>query len=449
MVSIGKRFRLCRLVIVLVLILPTSSLFAQTRNHYLTAVPLPSGAKESPIAEPPIGIGALPKRQMTLEEVGNLATYNQPGVRQAQRQAEALRGAWIQAGLRSNPSVGYSAEDMTSNHAGTQGVTWSQPITPRYKLDARQTAIHREYHAAQQMYQIQCQKALNDAMLTAYRVAFCYRKCLILEELTRLSQEAQQVGAKLLKAGEIGRSEFLNFKIQLGRTQIALREAEIAYRTACKELAILLALPERELMEITDPVDLLPPELNEATLLEEIQAASPELRKAYAETEAAKARLQQECAEAGIDFDTNARIAFNTDTKQSEFSVGVAIPLRFFDRNQGNIQRAKSELAAAYRNVERMERLIAQKYEQQLGEYQIARNRAVSYKQILSEARESLDLALDAFRRGECNPLELFHAHETVSTVQIESLNGMNAMMESHILLQGALLSGGLEKPEF
>jgi cobalt-zinc-cadmium efflux system outer membrane protein len=284
-------------------------------------------------------------------------------------------------------------------------------------------------------------------MLTAYKFAFNYRKCLILEELSRLSQEAKQAGGGLLQAGEIGRSSFLSIKIQSDRAQIALRDAEIAYRTACKELAILLSIPERELIEITDAVDVLPPELNEIAVLAEIQAISPELRQAYAEIDAARARLKQECAEAGIDYETNARIAYNTETKQSEFSVGVAIPLRIFDRNQGNIQRAKSELAAAHRNVERLERLLALKCEKQLGDYKIARNRAVSYKQTLSEARESLDLALGAYRRGENDPLELLYSQETFSTVSIEYLDSLNAAMESHVLLQGALLSGGLEKP--
>lgn len=459
MARMCQKFRLYRLFIMSALVFSTGSLFAQPpappfpRNHYLSPPPLPPVA-ESPIvelkaAQPLTGIATLPKRKMTLAEIGNLATCSHPGIQQAKQQAEALRGAWIQAGLKSNPSLGYSAEDMTTNHAGTQGVTFSLPVTPKYKLNARQAAINRDYQAAQQTYQIQYQKAVNDAMLMAYSIAFNYRKCLILEELTRISQEARHAGAELLKGGEIGRSVFLNIKIQSDRVQIALRDAEIAYRTACKELAILLAVSERELIEITDPVEMLPPELNGAVLLAEIRSASPELRQAYVEINAAQSRLKQECAEAGIDFDTNARIAYNTETKQGEFSAGLAMPIRFFDRNQGNIQRARSELAASHRNVERLERLIAQKCEKQLGEYQAARNRVVSYQQMLSEARESLDLALSAYRRGECDPLELLYTQETFSTVQIEYLDSFNAMMASHVLLQGALLSGGLDKPEF
>jgi cobalt-zinc-cadmium efflux system outer membrane protein len=452
--QIGKVF-LRQWLLFVIVTAPTGLLFAQPptspRNHYLSAVPIlpvaTMASTEPKIVQPVTGIATLPKRTMTLAEVGTRATSNHPGVQQTQRQAEALRGEWIQAGLKANPSVGYSAEEMTGSNAGKQGITFNQPIVPQYKRDARQTAVSREYQAANQAYQIQYQKAVNDAMLTAYRVAFAYRKYLILEELTRISQESLQVGNELLKSQEIGRSQFLDIKIQAERTQSALRDSEIAYRTASKELAILLAMPEGGLIEITDQIETLPPELNEAALLAEIQAVSPELQQAHAEVEAAKARLKLQYAEAGMDYDTNAKIAYNTETKQSEFSVGIAIPIRVFDRNQGNIQRAKSELAASCRNVERLECLIAQRYEKQCGEYQVARNRVVSYAKIPSDAQELLNLALDAYRRGEYGSHQLLDAQRTLSTVRLEHIDNMNALMESQVLLQGALLSGGLEKP--
>ena len=463
-----KRIFVLRLLLLMTVAITTGSLFAQPnadllhRNRYLlTTPPIPFAqdsygvpANEIPATRVPdngvlaSGIAALPKRAMTLAEINAVATYNHPGVQQAKRQAEALRGEWVQAGLRPNPTIEYGAEEMTSSHAaGTQGITINQPITPQYKRDARQTTVNREYQVAQQTYQIQYQKAVNDAMLMAYRVAFAYRRCLALEELSQISQDSMHAANELLKAGELARAMFLDIRIKSEQSQIALRDAEIAYRTTCKELAILLALQEGELIEITDSVEMLPPELSDTTLLAEIQAISPELRQAHAEVDAARARLRQQHAEAGIDYDTHAKIAYNTETRQSEFSVGVALPIRIFDRNQGNIRRAQSELAAANRNVERLERLMAQRYERQMGEYRIARNRVVAYREILSDAREALGLALAAYRRGEYGTYELLEAKQTFSTVQIEYLDSMNALMESHVLLRGALLSGGLEKP--
>ena len=456
MARIGKKFRLYRLFMVSVLLFPAGSLSAQPKSHYLNAVPIPPIAKTSATgpaitqntAQPVAGIAASPKRKMTLAEISAMATQNHPGVQQAQRQAEALRGMWIQAGLRSNPSIGYSMEELSKGNAGTQGVTFSQPVTPRYKLDARQAAVNRDYQAALQVVQIQCQKAINDATLAAYRVAFAYQKCLILEELTRISQESQRIGDELFRAQEIGRSANLDISIHADRTLIALKDAETAYRTVCMELITLLALSGEELIEITDPVVSLPAELDKGSLLAEIETMCPETQQALAEVNTAKARLRQQYAEAGIDFDTNAKIAYNTETKQSEFSVGVAVPLRLFDRNQGNIKQAQSELAAACRNVERLERLHALKFERHWGEYQAARNRVVIYQEkILSKASESLALALAAYRRGEYSSLELLDSQRTFSTVQNEYLDSLNALMESQILLQGRLLTGGLEKP--
>ena len=436
----------------LVLVLSAGPLFAQQRTHYLNTVSLPLPAKtvETDQKETPsaVGIAALPKRKMTLAEIGTCATHNHPGVQQAQRQAEALRGAWIQAGLKPNPSLEYSVEDMTQDSAGLQCVTFSQPITLKYKINARQSAINREYQAALHDVKILSQKAVNDAKLAAYRVAFAYQKCLILEELTRLSQEAQQAGDELFRAREIGRVDQLDISIQTDRTHIALRDGEIAYRTACIALTVLLALPTEELIEIADQVETLPPELDKSMLFAQVRAACPEAQQAHAEVEAAHARLKQQCAEAGIDFGANARIAYNTETKQNEFSVGVAIPLRLFDRNQGNIKQAQSELAAAYRNVERLERFHALEFETHWGKYQTARNRVIFYKEkILSKARESLDLALTAYRRGEYSSLELLDSQRTFSTVHIEYLDNLNMLMELHVMLQGNFLTGGLKKP--
>ena len=431
-----------------------------SRYRYLTTAPFPpfvgkvttvSADEEknvSPGEFPTTEIATLPKIPMSLEDVRARAARCHPAVLQAAGQAEALRGAWIQAGLQANPSIGYSGEEINRDDAGKQGITLDQPVITKAKRTARQDAVHREYQAACRRYQVQRQKAENDALLVAYRAAFTQRKCRLMEELTRISQESLRTGSELLKAKEIGRSAFLDIKIQSERTLIARKDAEIAYQTACRELAVLLGIPGNELIEITDSVETLPPAIFSENMLYEIKAASPELRQAYDEVEAAKANVRKECAEAGIDYNTNVKLAYRPETALTEVSLGISVPLRIFDRNQGNIQRVRSELAAAHRNAGRVELLIALRFEKLFGEYETARNRVVSYKErILSEARESLDLALDSYRRGEYGSLELLEAQRTFSTVRIEYLDNLNALMESQVLLQGALLSGGLEKP--
>jgi cobalt-zinc-cadmium efflux system outer membrane protein len=130
----------------------------------------------------------------------------------------------------------------------------------------------------------------------------------------------------------------------------------------------------------------------------------------------------------------------------SEFSVGVALPLRIFDRNQGNIRQAQSEVAAANRNVERVQKWIAQQFGVQWGAYATARGRVSVYKNdILPEAQELQILAFEAYRRGEYSSHEMLEAQRTFAELQLEYFDNLSALMESQILLQGALLSGGLE----
>ncbi|MGL6193289.1 MAG: TolC family protein [Thermoguttaceae bacterium] len=391
---------------------------------------------------------ALNVQTLTLAEIRQIAGQNNPAVQQAANLAESLRGLWLQAGLKENPTVGYVAEEL-SNTGGKHGVSISQPIVPKSKLTARQATVDREYKAALQMYQIQRLKVENDALMLGYKVAFAERKLRVMQNLLQIAEEAKRAGAALLEAKELSRAEYLEMKIQAERTRIAFDDTKIAWQTATRELAILLGMPEVRSITVSDQIESIPPEFAADGILQEIRSISPELRQAYANVETAKAKLRQECKEAGIDYDTNAVVAYNTETNDTEFSFGVAVPIKMRNKNQGNIQYAKAQLAAANRNVERTELLISSRFEKLYGDYLTARNRVTAYQDgILAEAKESLDLTLNGYKRGEQSSLELLNAQRTLISVQVEHLDNMCTLMETRVLLSGSLLSGGLEKPE-
>ncbi|MGL4593543.1 MAG: hypothetical protein ACRCUY_02300, partial [Thermoguttaceae bacterium] len=88
---------------------------------------------------------------LSLSEVRFLATRHHPGVQQAAKEAEAIRGSWVQAGLQANPSIGYSGEEMTQDTFGKQGIVFDQTIIPKYKRTARQAEVAREYESARQI----------------------------------------------------------------------------------------------------------------------------------------------------------------------------------------------------------------------------------------------------------------------------------------------------------
>lgn len=70
----------------------------------------------------------------------------------------------------------------------------------------------------------------------------------------------------------------------------------------------------------------------------------------------------------------------------------------------------------------------------------------LSYEQsLLKEAQESFDLALNAYKHGEYSSIELLNVQRTLIDVKVEHLDSIAAFWEAQTLIQGALLSGGLE----
>ncbi|MDR3110316.1 MAG: TolC family protein [Planctomycetaceae bacterium] len=383
---------------------------------------------------------------ITFATIRENAVKSNPAYAYVYRQRQALNGDRVQAGLPSNPTIGYNGEEMNGDNAGKQGVELTQKIVPKYKRDARVDVARKEHAAAGWQLDTQRQKIINDALLAGCRVAIAEQKLKLFAEMLQIAKQIFDANTSLYENGSITKADYLDSKIQFSRTQIAFGDAEIEYRAACKMLSVLLGKPVEALYHIDDTIDKLPGEFIAEHLFVEIIASSSELREANAKIATAQAKLRREMAEAGIDFDTSAALMWNADTRETEVSVGVAIPLKIFDRNQGNIQRAKAELAAACDNVRRQEMVLSQKFQKMFASYLTARSRVTAYEtSILADAKESCRIAAASMKNGEYSAVQQFIAQQTLYSVRIEYLNSLQEFWNAHFMLEGALVSDGLE----
>ena len=387
---------------------------------------------------------------LTIQEVCEIALQNNPSVIQATRLMEAHYGSWVQAGLKNNPMVGYMAEEMGGNNgAGRQGVAFSQEHISRGKRDARQGAASAEYQAARQTLMIQRQKVVNDASLAGYRLLIAQQREYLAQELLKISESAASAADELVRVQESPKTDYLQARIERNRAQITLNDAVIERETAVKELAVLLGYPTVMSLQITDTPDHLPMDIDEDAVLRRLIAESPQLRQARAEWDAARARLYREQKEAGLTVNTEGNLLYNTYEKQTEMSVGVAIPLRINNRNQGNIMKAQSEMAAAARNMERVEKSLTAEFYNRFAEYKTARQRVAIYQEdVLSGVEESLQLMMQAYQHGQCGYIELLNTQRTLFNVKIEYLDSIALLLTSSTKIQGYLLEGVFDKPE-
>jgi cobalt-zinc-cadmium efflux system outer membrane protein len=126
------------------------------------------------------------------------------------------------------------------------------------------------------------------------------------------------------------------------------------------------------------------------------------------------------------------------------FQVGV--PLQIFNRNQGNILKAQSELGVASGEVRRVElelqSRLAEAYERYISADQQV-NRYVN--EILPDAKKSLDLVRSGYEQGEFNYLELLTAQRTYFRVNLAYLESLREFWISRVRIEGMLLTGGLQ----
>ncbi|MDR1491243.1 MAG: TolC family protein [Planctomycetaceae bacterium] len=381
-------------------------------------------------------------RQLSIREICDLALNRHPAIIQASRQMEAYRGSWVQAGLKENPTIGYSAEEVGGqNRAGRQGIAFSYEHISKQKLSARQNAANAEYLAAREQLQMQRQKVVNDATLAGYRLLIASQKERLAGELLKIAEMTASSAESLSKAQETQKTDFLQAKIEKNRVRITLNDAVIEREAASKNLAVLIGFPTDVSFEITDSLDVLPIETNEEEIYRQIMSESPLLKRAYAEHEAAKAKLRKEQKEAGINVSATGSVLYNTSENQTEASLGISVPLRINNRNQGNIMRANSELLASAASIERIKNSLTSEFQNQFAQYKTARDRVLLYqKEVIKESEESLNVTKLAYEHGECSYIELLNAQRTMFSVQIECLDNIDLLFDQNVKLNGFLL---------
>jgi len=386
---------------------------------------------------------------LTLAELEQMALAHNPTLVQAARRVAALQGKYVQVGLLPNPSVGYVGEEIgDEGRAGLQGAGFSQQIVTGGKLRLNRAVVSQEIARARQDWEIQRRRVVGDVRAAAYDVLAAERTRALSEQLVRIGTEAEEVAEELLKAQEVSRVDVLQARIEANTARVLLSNARNAYRAAWRRLASVAGVPDLAPAPIQDRLEEGPAELEWEASLGRLLAGSPELARAYADVERARCGLARELAGRKPDVDLEAAVLYNHGPEDTVASVGVAVPLKLFDRNQGNIARAQAELGAAQQEVRRVELSLRERLAAEFRRYADARQEAARYRQaILPDAKDSLELVREAYRQGEFDYLKLLTAQRTFFRVNLAYVDALRDLWLSSTRIEGMLLGGGLEAP--
>ena len=386
---------------------------------------------------------------LSIADLEQMGLTNNPTLVQAARNVQALRGKRLQVGLYPNPLLGYVGEEIgDEGRGGQQGIVVNQQIVTAGKLRLNRAVVGHEIERAQQEWEIQRRRVINDVRTAAYQTLAAQRTVALGRQLVRIGEEGREAAQELLKDQEVSRVDVLQARIEANSAKLLLENARNEQQAAWRNLAIVIGIPDMPLTELNDDLAGEPPMLAWDDAVRDLLGSSPELAKAHADVERAKCGLERERAGRVPNFDVEGSVRYSLGGNEPVANVGLVVPFQLFDRNQGNICRAQAELAEAHAEVRRVELALQQRLAAAFRQYANAQQQVQRYSQdILPDAKDSLELVRQGYRQGEFGYLELLTAQRTYFRTNLDYVAALRDLWVASARIEGMLLTGALQAP--
>lgn len=322
--------------------------------------------------------------EWSLAALQAFAFDHSPAVQQAVAQAEAARGAMIQAGLAPNPVVGYEADTVrTLATNGYQGVFFTQQIITGGKLDLQQSAAAMAYQNAC----LAIQKAKADVATLVRDAYFDYlvaqERLRLQRSMARFTDNIYKAQIEQVKADQAAAYEPLQLRVFGSQARNAVISAENAERSAWRRLSAALGEPEMTQLQIGGEVARAVPELN-------FDAARNYLLQSHTDLHSARNSITQARFSAQLESirprrpDVNLYGAIQHDYTGAPFSttynLQVGVPLPIFDRNQGNILQTQSKVLSSDRALADATNILSSNLADAFSRFHTARQQSASYR---------------------------------------------------------------------
>lgn len=387
-------------------------------------------------------------RAMELSEFEKIARQCNPTLIQAGARVQAARAKWEQVGLYPNPFIGYQANEMNDmGQAGQQGAAFSQEIVTAGKLRRGRDVAACSLRQAECVWSAQHGRVMNDVRHAFYDVLAAQLTIELAERLVGIGQEGVRSAEQLFEAQEVSRVDVLQARIEADSARILSEKARNRYKAAWRNLAVVIGVPDMRPAPMSGEIQKGLERLTWEGSLQSILGNSPILAEARAGVSRAQARVDRELAVRIPNLDIQAGVLYDNATQYTIAEAGVGFTLPLFNRNQGNIRKAEVELTAARGEVRRVALELQQRLAVEFERYENARFQVDKYsREILPNARKTLDLVTVGYRQGEFDYVPLLTAQRTFFRVNMDYVDSLRELRAAAVSIEGYLLRDSLQQ---
>ena len=288
---------------------------------------------------------------ITMQEAVDLAKAKNPNLLSAQQNLLSVKAQEIQAGVRVNPNFGFTGANITLPAEGAANpYSYSLQMSRlfergekrRWRLDLAHSTTAQtdaQYHQQEQQTIFAVRQAF-----TNFVVAKAAKK-LADDNLADFKHELD-IGRERFKAGDIAKLEFERLDLQLAQFESDESNAVTNAQQASIQLQALLGY-EKARVDFDVVGDVVPPVVTDTmeSLEQKALAARPDYRAAHLGVAVADANVKLAYANGTSDPTLEGEYDRSGTYNSAGFSLNI--PLRIFDRNQGNKATSRYQAQAS------------------------------------------------------------------------------------------------------
>ena len=377
---------------------------------------------------------------ISVDEAVDLALKESTMLRAKRQEYRATQANEIMAGLRPNPVASYVAEQLGNRNVDPQHtVTLGQPIElggkRQRRLDSARAASQvtaAELDDLRRQVVAQVKKAFTDLLVADAILNLTAASLRSLDEVERL----QRIRAE---KGDISELELTRLQLQrfaFERDLVDARQATVAARIALGLAMGRDTVPPDVVIvgELTRP-DGLP---DAEDLRRRALDARPDLKAA--EAARIRARADRELARANAWWDVTPQLEYQRIGSDNTFGIGVSVPIRVFDRNQGEVARTRAEIERAEANREATLQRVLAEVDTALNQVTSALDKLKLLNEVyLPKAQRARDTVEFAYRRGGVSLLDFLDAERAYRDTTLEHVRALGGYQTALDELEAAV----------
>lgn len=393
--------------------------------------------------QPPAQAQISDEEPITFERAYQIAVERSPQAQLLEAQLEALEGQVDQAKLRPNPVVGAELENVLGTRAfeGVDSAELTVGISQLFERREKRLARTQLAESRKELLRWDYEEALaalRSETLHAFSNTLVAQQNVELQaDLLDLAHASEAEVERRAEAATASAIELSQARLATRRQRFQLGQAQRRLAQAKTALAALWNEPAAADFQLEGELNLHPtlPTLDELVGLVD---QAPSLARFEAERQAQRAAVEKEQADAKTDFELFGGIKYlGEGDDDAAFVLGIDVPWKIRDRNQGNIRSARAglQILEARRRLARRDAVaeLAIAYRELAGALEEWETLS---EQLLPAAEATLAETQDGYERGIITLLNVLDARSSLFEIRSEMLDATQLYLSAQATIE-------------